>query len=135
MLRLTSAAEDLARLYSWLDAAAAEQGLPATILYGMHVALEEAVANVAKHAFPPGEYGDIAVTLRREPDAALLEVEDRGRAFDATAAALPARPASLLDAEPGGAGLGLIRHYCHDLRYERLDGRNRLTLCFRTPAA
>jgi hypothetical protein len=39
-----------------------------------------------------------------------------------------ARPASLHEAEPGGLGLVLIRHYCRDISYERIGNRNRLTL-------
>jgi anti-sigma regulatory factor (Ser/Thr protein kinase) len=57
-------------------------------------------------------------------------VEDAGRPFDPGAAELPARPASLADAMPGGLGLRLLRHHCRDLSYRRTDGRNRLTLRF-----
>jgi hypothetical protein len=36
----------------------------------------------------------------------------------------------LLDAEPGGLGIKLLRHYCKDISYARESGRNRLTLGF-----
>ena len=67
------------------------------------------------------------------PNAVTFVVEDTGRAFDPSAAPVPARPASLLDAEPGGLGLTLLRHYCSDLTYERIGDRNRLTLRFPLP--
>jgi anti-sigma regulatory factor (Ser/Thr protein kinase) len=130
-LRVTSTIADLARLYPWLDHAATGV-VPAALLPKLHVVVEEAVANVAMHAFPQDEVGEITVQLRVEPDATVLTVEDAGAAFDSTAAAEPDRPTSLLDATPGGLGLRLMRRYCSDITYERRDGRNRLTLRFPT---
>lgn len=130
VLRLSSAMEDLGRLYPWLDEAAAEADVPAALRPGMHVALEEAVANVAMHGFPDGEVGRITVRLRIEPKAAVLVVEDNGAAFDPTTAELGERPKTLAEAEPGGWGLDLIRHFCPAAAYERRGGENRLTMTF-----
>jgi anti-sigma regulatory factor (Ser/Thr protein kinase) len=85
------------------------------------------------HGFAPGTSGEITVRSRTSPDAVAFVVEDTGRAFDPSAASVPARSASLLDAEPGGLGLTLLRHYCSDLTYERAGDRNRLTLRFPSP--
>jgi serine/threonine-protein kinase RsbW len=131
MLRIDSAnATDLDRLHPWLDAEAGD--LPTAIRHGISVALEEAVMNVAMHAFPAGESGEIAVALHAAPDGVTLVVEDTGREFDPTTAPSAARPASLSEAEPGGLGLTLLRHYCDNIRYERVAARNRLTLRFRS---
>ncbi len=133
VLHLRTDTADLARLHPWLDSAAAARDLPPAMLHGMHVAIEEAVANVALHAFGPDQSGDIAVRLCAAPDAAALVVEDGGRPFDPVTAPVPARPARLQDARPGGLGLTLLRHYCRDISYERIDGRNHLTLRFPLP--
>ncbi len=132
VLHLSTDAGDLGRLYPWLDAAASS--LPGAMLHGMHVVLEEAVANVAMHGFAPGERGEITVRLDLSADAASLVVEDSGRRFDPTTAPVAERPASLWEAEPGGLGLVLLRHYCRDISYERTGDRNRLTLRFPLPA-
>ncbi|MBS0559467.1 MAG: ATP-binding protein [Proteobacteria bacterium] len=129
-LRVTSAIADLARLYPWLDHAAAEAGLSSAMLNGMQVALEEAAANVATHAYPTDAPGPITVRLTRLPNGASLTVEDEGPPFDPTATTPRARAASILDAEPGGHGLTLIRHYCRSVSYERDGRRNRLTMSF-----
>jgi serine/threonine-protein kinase RsbW len=127
VLRICTAPEDLARLYPWLDDEARVLNLPDPMLYGMHVALEEAVMNVVMHASDPGE---ISVELRRLEDAAELVVEDGGPAFDLTEVVTSERKPSLADARPGGMGLNLMRHYCKDISYERVGERNRLTLRF-----
>lgn len=133
-LRIDSAnAEDLERLHPWFDIEA--RTLPNALRHGMRVALEEAVMNAVMHAFPPNGSGEITVRLRISPGAAALFVEDSGRAFDPTAAPSAGRPASLQEAEPGGLGLTLLRHYCHDITYQRVAERNRLMLRFPLPIA
>lgn len=134
VLRVSTVIADLARVYPWLDAVADAHSVPASLLPAMHVVLEEAVANVAMHAYPTGEVGEITVRLCRDTDTIVLTVEDAGVAFDATAVSLPDRAVSLQDATPGGLGLRLIRRYCPDMTYERRDGHNQLTLRFPQPA-
>lgn len=131
MLVISSAIEDLVRLWPWLDAEAAD--LPRRMRHGMHVALEEAVMNVATYAFQPGDPGEIRVLLVRSAAAAMLVIEDSGYEFDPTKVAPATRPATLAEAEPGGLGLTLLHHYCRDIRYERAGVRNRLTLRFAVP--
>jgi anti-sigma regulatory factor (Ser/Thr protein kinase) len=134
VLRLDSAkAGDLAQLHPWFDKQVRD--LPHAMHHGMRVALEEAVMNIAMHAFPPESPGEITVRLRTSPVCAALLVEDSGRAFDPSA--VPARepPATLHHAEPGGLGLTLLHHYCHDITYERDGERNRLMLRFPLPPA
>lgn len=128
VLRLTPALADLARLYPWLDEVAA--GVPPGLMPGLHVVLEEAAANVAMHAYPPGQQGEIVVRLRTAPDTVELVVEDAGLPFDPTQARAGARPADAREMQVGGWGLGLIRRYCPDIAYARRDGRNVLTLRF-----
>lgn len=55
--------------------------------------------------------------------------EDDGLAYDPTAAEIPEKPFEEFDR--GGMGLSLLRRTASDIRYERTDGRNRLTLTFR----
>lgn len=109
----------LGRLYPWLEEQAA--GLPDTLRHAMHVALEEAVVNVAMHGAPTA----IRVRLALEATAAVLVVEDDGPAFDPVAA-----PGAGPREGPGGAGLKLLRHFCRDMGYVRDGGMNRLTLRF-----
>jgi serine/threonine-protein kinase RsbW len=132
-LHISADAGDLARLYPWLDTEAEASHLSGGKLYGMHLVLEEVVANVAMHAFAPGERGEITVRLHVSPNAASLVVEDTGRPFDPNAVPVPEQPASLCEAKPGGLGLILLRHYCRDISYERTRDRNRLTLRFPLP--
>ncbi len=131
-LCLTSAFDDLRLVYPWLDAVATTVVTP-EILSAMHVVLEEAVANVVMHGFSPGQDGTIALRFAAEPGGVTLMIEDDGKAFDPSAAALPRLAGSLAEATVGGRGLTLIRRFCPAIAYERRDGRNHLRLRFTLP--
>jgi serine/threonine-protein kinase RsbW len=124
-------ADDIERLHSWFDAISGR--LPPILQHGMRVALEEVVLNAVMHGFAPQASGEIMVGLQITLGSAVLSVEDTGHAFDPTMPRCRSQPVDLLEAEPGGVGLGLLHHYCHDLTYERVDDRNRLTTRFALP--
>lgn len=130
VLCIGTALADLERLYPWLSTEAETRRLPPATVQKMHVALEEAVMNVAMHAYGPDATGRITIRLLTAPDTAALVIEDAGPAFDPTVAPARDRPSSLEDARPGGLGLTLLRHFCGDIGYERAGGHNRLTLRF-----
>ena len=122
MLRLTTSPADLGRVYPWLDDEAADDNLSEAFLARLHVALEEAVANIMMHAQTGG------FTLEYQSDAArvTLVITDEGLPFDPILAPVAARD----EAQAGGKGLILLRHFCKDLHYERGAGVNRLTMRF-----
>jgi anti-sigma regulatory factor (Ser/Thr protein kinase) len=129
-LQITTDLADLARLYPWLDEAAARHNLAPKLLEAMHVVLEEAVMNVAMHAILPDDAREILVSFAAAGGLAELVIEDAGQEFNPVTAPEIPRPKSLAEAEPGGMGLKLLRRYCTDMDYERAGGRNRLTLRF-----
>ena len=57
-----------------------------------------------------------------------LSIEDNGAVFDPTAQASPALAPSLDEAQVGGHGLRLMRHYLRALHYQRQNERNTLVL-------
>jgi anti-sigma regulatory factor (Ser/Thr protein kinase) len=132
-LRIGTALADLARLYPWLDEVTATRGWSSRFLNGMHVALEEAVMNVAMHAFPTDQSGEIVVTFMVRDQSAFLIVEDEGVPFDPVAAEVADPLVRIQEHPPGGLGLTLMRHFCQNISYERRNGRNTLTLCFEPP--
>jgi len=123
-LTISGAAADLARLYPWLDETTAADALPEALAQKIHVALEEAVANVALHAYAGDTTTPMTIEYAHDSGSVTLTLTDSGPPFDPTTAQAPK------DAEIGGNGLNLIRHFCKDLTYRRLDGRNQLTMRF-----
>ncbi len=106
----------------------AGHGLSERALYRLELVLEETLMNHISHAFPAGGRHPIDLTLQLEPETVALRFEDDGIAFDPLQVPLPRLPASLDEARPGGLGLTLMRKSVRECRYERVGGRNRLTL-------
>ncbi len=125
-LTISGAAADLARLYPWLDEAAGQDAIPDAVLQRLHVALEEAVVNVALHAFTGEGEEYMTITYQRDPGFATVTITDPGPEFD------PVTGQAATDAEIGGKGLILLRHFCKDVSYRRVAGQNQLTLRFQT---
>jgi len=116
----------LRALQRFLDAAAAGPGGR----YRTELVFEELVVNVIRHADtgpdPSGRPIDISARVRG--DEIILTVEDDGDPFDPLQAPAPPRPSSIEEARIGGLGLPLVRGAARRLAYERLDGRNRVTV-------
>lgn len=99
--------------------------------------LGEVLNNIVEHAYPQGT-GQIAVTARRCRDVVLFRVEDQGRALPDHRLPAHALPASVPgdsngagaaeELPEGGFGWFLIRELSKSLRYQRVDGSNRLCI-------
>jgi serine/threonine-protein kinase RsbW len=113
----------------WFAAALAAEAIPADIAYALELCFEEAVSNAAYHGRAP----DLKVGWHREADAFRFRIEDSGPAFDPTAAPDAAAPRNLEEARIGGLGIALMRRFSDEMRYERRDGRNILTITKRLP--
>lgn len=124
-------AATLEQALNWLEDSARAQQWPARTAFKLRLCLDELLTNLAMHGKPGGpEAGPLRVILRMFQDAQQLKLEilDNGTAFDPTAQTPRDLDTSLEDAELGGHGLRLLRHYLEDIRYERLDDWNRLEL-------
>ena len=105
-------------------------GLSETRLSDAELCVDELVTNLVRYAWADGAAHALTVRIERSPSEVEITVEDDGRPFDPNDApvSLPAR--SLAEAVPGGRGLMLVRSIAPRLRYERRDGRNRVTVAF-----
>jgi len=129
-LHVPRSTDGLARLGGWVDEVAAALALPAAAEYALRLCVEEAVTNVVMHGRPPadGDAGTVTLRVDAEADAVRLTIQDRCAAFDPLVVAPPKRPTSLTKVRVGGLGVHLMRQYSRELRYERVDGRNVLTV-------
>jgi anti-sigma regulatory factor (Ser/Thr protein kinase) len=133
-MRHRSVADDLSDVSgatAWVARQVAGADLAEDLRYNIEVCVEEALANLVEHARPLGDVKDIAVCVDAERDGATVVVTDRCVPFDSTRAPPPADSG----ARPvGGRGLRLMRAFSSELAYRTCDGRNELTMRFRSPA-
>lgn len=119
---------DLPRVAAAAHEFLATHGVDETARYLADLALEEAVSNVMRHGGVDREALCIDVRLSLADDRIVLQLVDRGRAFDPLATPEPNLDAPLEERRAGGLGIVLLRRLTADLRYERAGGENRLQL-------
>lgn len=130
-LELAAGPDADVRAQAWVEALAARHGWSPRLLFGMALSLEEVIANVVNHGFaqqPPPPEARIWLRCAVADGRVTLRVEDNGVPFDPTQFAVPAAATSLEDADIGGHGIQLVRHYMDEVRYAREGDRNVLTL-------
>ncbi|HLT98744.1 MAG TPA: ATP-binding protein [Burkholderiaceae bacterium] len=122
----------VANALHWLESVGEQQSWPARTRFKLQLCLDETLTNVAMHGYtgqPASDIPQVNLRLYQDGDSRLqLEILDNGSPFDPTARASRDLDESLEEAKTGGHGLRLLRHYLEDMRYERRDGWNKLTL-------
>lgn len=114
---------------TWLEGLGEQYGWPPKALFALTLCADEALTNIASYARrPSGENARLWLACGPTPGGLALRIEDDGEAFDPTTQASPELAASLDDAEVGGHGLRLMRHYLRQLLYRREGQRNVLLL-------
>jgi anti-sigma regulatory factor (Ser/Thr protein kinase) len=131
-LRVCATSSELTRVSEWVRAWMRANGLSDETADRVDLCSTEIVTNIIAHAYADdaARHG-ITLSLDRSGDAVRLEVVDDGRPFNPLTAAPPPAPTSADDVAIGGRGIPIVRHFADDLRYERVDGTNRLTVLHR----
>jgi serine/threonine-protein kinase RsbW len=104
-----------------MDAAA----YPKRDLFGVRLALEEALVNAIKHGNRGDPTKEARLRFHANPEFVLLEVEDDGAGFDPSLVPDPLAPENL--ERPSGRGLFLIRQYMTWMEHN--ERGNCITMC------
>lgn len=133
-LTIQSQIEEVARLWPWVEALAAEYSIPDNTQFAMHLCLEEALSNIIRHGY--GSQQNQSITISFAPagtDDLELVIEDHAPPFDPllqTPIEEAVAISSIEQLEPGGQGIRLMKKFAHGLAYQRLPDGNRLTIRF-----
>ena len=105
-------------------------GLPLQTVFVINLALDELITNALTHGTFEVPDPTIDIRLHAERNVVTLTMEDNGSPFDPTAVDGEDvdTTSALEDRAVGGLGLHLVRTFAHDIAYEFVDGRNRLTV-------
>ena len=107
-----------------------ENRLPQPTVFVINLALDELITNAVMHGTFEVPDPTIDIHLKADGNVVTLTMEDNGSPFDPTAteSADVDTTSALEDRAVGGLGLHLVRTFAHDMSYEFVDGRNRLTV-------
>ncbi len=94
----------------------------------LKLAIEEAVVNVINYAYPTGETGDINIEATATATSIKFNIIDSGVAFAPTDAPDVDTSLTAEERQIGGLGIFLVRQLMDTINYERIEGKNVLTL-------
>jgi serine/threonine-protein kinase RsbW len=119
---------EISRLNEFIEEIGNEFSLAPDVIFNLTLVLEEAVVNVINYAYPKEEHEYIYLSARMHEGSIVLVLTDTGKEFDPTAAPEADVTLSAEDRQIGGLGIFLIRQIMNEVKYERIEGKNVLTL-------
>ncbi len=132
-LSLNSQLSELAKVWTWVEALAAQHQIPAKTVYAIQLCLEEVLSNIIRHGYngEPGHSFTVAFTPLAD-GLWSFTAEDSAPHFspleEADKRAETRHDLDIL--KPGGLGIPILKKFTHAVSYEALPVGNRITLTF-----
>ena len=120
--------EQVPQLADFVDMVCEELDFDPSLAIQMNLAIEEAVVNVMSYAYPAGVVGNVNIEAQANEERLKFTITDNGIPFDPTAKAEVDTTLSAEDRPIGGLGIHLVRQLMDSINYERIEGKNILTL-------
>ena len=120
--------QQIPQLADFIGVIAEEKHLDQGLAMSLNLALEEAVTNVILYAYPKGADGLVDIEAIMARDMLKFIISDSGKPFDPTAAPEADVTLGVEDRPIGGLGIFLVRNIMDTVSYERVDGKNVLSM-------
>lgn len=119
---------ELERLAIFIEQVAEESNLDPETTMNLNLALEEVVSNVILYAYPQKMGEDITITAQLDGGTLVFTITDKGEEFDPTKVEEADVTLDPEDRQIGGLGIFIVRNIMNEVTYQRLEGKNILTL-------
>ena len=123
-LKAVSSLEELSRIGDFILSSARGSGLDQRERFHLMTAVDEACTNIIKY----GGSTEIEIKCEMDDELVVVQIGDDGVAFNPLEASAPDISTPLEEREVGGLGIYFIRTLMTDVRYERREGKNILTM-------
>jgi len=127
-LMLKNDVHDVVKLSAFMKSVIEQLEIEPTLANQLRLAVEEAVVNVMDYAYAIGIEGDIEVRALSDGQSLKVVIIDNGVPFDPTAKDKADITLSAEERQIGGLGILLVRNLMDSINYERIEGKNILTL-------
>jgi len=119
---------EINKLAIFVEELGEELNLAPDLVFNLNLVLEEAVSNIILYAYPKEEHQEIVLTANKSDKNLIFVLTDSGKEFDPTQAPDADVTLSAEDRQIGGLGIFLIRQIMNKVEYQRIEGKNVLTL-------
>ena len=119
---------ELERVNLFLEEIAEELNLDMELQMNLNLVLEEMVSNVIFYAYPEGKTAEIELVAETRGKELTFVITDSGKEFDPTAKEDADPNVNPMDRDIGGMGIYIVKNIMNEVSYQRLEGKNLLTL-------
>ena len=119
---------ELEKVAQFVEEIGEELGLNMELQMNLNLVMEEMVSNVIFYAYPEGEDAEIELLAKSDGKELTFVLSDQGKEFDPTAKEDANPDINPADREIGGMGIFIVKNIMNKVTYQRLEGRNLLTM-------
>ena len=119
---------EISRLATFIEEVGEAFELTPDVIFNLNLVIEEAAVNVINYAYPKEEHQSIYLSANLHNGSIVFVLTDTGKEFDPTQAPEADITLSAEERPIGGLGIFLIRQIMNEVKYQRIDGKNVLTL-------
>ena len=94
----------------------------------LNLVLEEMVVNIIEYAYSEGTEATIELQAKCDGKELIFVLSDQGHEFDPTAKEDSDMSINPADRKLGGMGIFIVKNIMDKVTYQRLDGKNLLTM-------
>lgn len=120
--------EEMERVNLFIEEIGEELGLDMELQMNLNLVIEEMVVNTISYAYPEGTEADIELKAESNGKELTFVLSDSGREFDPTLSEDPDMNVNPADRKLGGMGIYIVKNIMNEVTYQRLEGKNLLTM-------
>ena len=127
-IKLKNQVGELERVAVFIEEICEELGLGMELQMNLNLVMEEMVSNVIFYAYPEGTDAEIGLMAEYDGKELTFVLSDQGREFDPTLKEDADVDVNPIDREIGGMGIWIVKNIMNQVTYQRLEGKNLLTM-------
>ena len=119
---------ELERVTQFVEEIGEELKLDMELQMNLNLVMEEMVSNVIFYAYPEGKTADIELHAECNGKELTFVLSDQGKEFDPTLKEDTDTNVNPAEREIGGLGIYIVKNIMNQVTYQRLEGKNLLTM-------
>ena len=127
-IKIKNHVEELEKVNQFVEEICEELGLDMELQMNLNLVLEEMVSNVIFYAYPKGTPEEIELAAESDGKELTFVLSDSGLEFDPTAKEDADPDVNPMDRDIGGMGIYIVKNIMNKVTYQRLEGKNLLTM-------
>ncbi|MBR6277073.1 MAG: ATP-binding protein [Prevotella sp.] len=128
-LKLKNQVGELERVNQFVEEIGEELNLDMEMQMNLNLVMEEMVSNIIFYAYPEGSDAEIELMAESDGKELTFVLSDQGSEFDPTLKEDADVNINPIDREGlGGMGIFIVKNIMNQVTYQRLEGKNLLTM-------